>query len=441
LIEQLREVLQESQRRQSPENSQSYQQLQQQVGQLQQEIARLRQKLESQSSSQQQEEVPLKSAVGYDYTKLRDLLAAGMWKEADEETVKAIKYVTGLDLINISLEKIPDRDISSIDYLWVRYSNGRFGLSIQKEIYQRLEPPSEIDKERLQRFGYEIGWYENGKWKYYNQLNFNLSGDIPYGHLPAGLWFNNQDDWEMNTYRTIGVGSFLLLFLLLPWGVISWLISEQKGILGVALKDFAVFIVFLFIYIIRGSSKDYCINESNVLENIRFLTSLQITSSGSQVELHSAVGYDYTKLRDLLAKQKWQEADEETAKAMLKVAGRDDYLREEDIDNFPCEDLRTIDRLWLKSSNGKFGFSVQKQIYQSNGGTKSYNRQIWQKFGDTVGWREDGQWKNLSELNWNTPTTSNTPPGHLPWVGTLCGSVGWWGVVSSLAQRLVNCNI
>ncbi|WP_071515408.1 GUN4 domain-containing protein [Geitlerinema sp. PCC 9228] len=73
------------------------QQLQQQVGQLQQEIARLGQKLESQSSSQQQEEVPLKSAVGYNYTKLRYLLAKQKWQEADEETAKAMLTVAGRD--------------------------------------------------------------------------------------------------------------------------------------------------------------------------------------------------------------------------------------------------------------------------------------------------------------------------------------------------------
>jgi hypothetical protein len=135
------------------------------------------------------------------------------------------------------------------------------------------------------------------------------------------------------------------------------------------------------------------------------------------VELRSAVGYDYTKLRDLLANQKWQEADQETAKAMLKVAGRDDFLREKDIDNFPCEDLRTIDRLWLKFSNGKFGFSVQKEIYQQLGGTREFDLEIWRKFGDTVGWRDDGgRWKTRKELNWRRPLRDNTPGGHLPYV-------------------------
>ncbi|WP_139240710.1 GUN4 domain-containing protein, partial [Geitlerinema sp. PCC 9228] len=136
------------------------------------------------------------------------------------------------------------------------------------------------------------------------------------------------------------------------------------------------------------------------------------------VELRSAVGYDYTKLRDLLANQKWKAADEETAKAMFTVAGRDDFLRVEDIDHFP-EDLRTIDRLWLKFSNGKFGFSVQKEIYQKLGGTMTFDpEKIWRKFGDTVGWRDNrrwlNKWKDYDELNWRRPLRDNTPGGHLP---------------------------
>ncbi len=35
-----------------------------------------------------------------------------------------------------------------------------------------------------------------------------------------------------------------------------------------------------------------------------------------------------------------------------------------------CEDLRTIDQLWVKYSNGRFGFSVQKRIWHSIGGNK-----------------------------------------------------------------------
>ena len=130
------------------------------------------------------------------------------------------------------------------------------------------------------------------------------------------------------------------------------------------------------------------------------------------VKLISAKGVDYRQLDRLLASGKWQEADGETAIKMLEVAGRtkDGWLRGEDIDRFPCEDLRTIDQLWVKYSNGRFGFSVQKRIYESLGGSREYDRKIWEAFGDRVGWRENSKWLNKNDLKFNT----KAPQGHLP---------------------------
>ncbi|WP_333433345.1 GUN4 domain-containing protein [Microcoleus sp. MON2_D5] len=154
------------------------------------------------------------------------------------------------------------------------------------------------------------------------------------------------------------------------------------------------------------------------------------------VPLKSERGVDYTKLRDLLATGKWKEADEETIKKMLEVADRtrEGWLRKEDIDRFPCEDLRTIDQLWVKYSNGLFGFSVQKRIYQSLGGTREYDSEIWQAFGDRVGWRVNNEWLYYDDLKFNT----QAPQGHLPggkgWGWGLRG--GWWGKGVSLLSRL-----
>ena len=171
-------------------------------------------------------------------------------------------------------------------------------------------------------------------------------------------------------------------------------------------------------------------------------------SKNDQIELLSDKNVDYTKLRDFLANGEWKEADMETARCMLSVAGREErgYLNIKDIENFPCTDLRTIDQLWVKYSDGKFGFSVQKKIYQSLGGTRDYNREVWEKFGEQVGWKKGDKWLSYDKLSWTRETSSHYT-GNLPcWVG-----VGWrrwwrrwWGVwaeVSSLAQRLVDCNI
>ncbi|MEG3843004.1 GUN4 domain-containing protein, partial [Microcoleus sp. herbarium14] len=86
---------------------------------------------------------------------------------------------------------------------------------------------------------------------------------------------------------------------------------------------------------------------------------------------------------------------------------------------FPCEDLRTIDQLWVKYSNGRFGFSVQKRIYHSLG-TRKFEHKIWEAFGDRVGWRVNSEWLGKRDLKYN----SKAPEGHLP-VGDM--DVDGWG--------------
>jgi hypothetical protein len=123
---------------------------------------------------------------------------------------------------------------------------------------------------------------------------------------------------------------------------------------------------------------------------------------------------NYTNLRDLLAAGKWKEADAETTRAMLQAAKREEegWFRYEDIDNFSCEDLRIIDQLWVSASQGKFGFSVQKEIYESLGGTREYNEEVWNKFGDRVGWRN---WRKVGWLYYSDLTFGReAPKAHLP---------------------------
>ncbi|MBS9394544.1 MAG: protein kinase [Dolichospermum sp. LBC05a] len=148
---------------------------------------------------------------------------------------------------------------------------------------------------------------------------------------------------------------------------------------------------------------------------------------------------DYRKLRDYLAQGKWKEADEETVRVMLAVAKREKegWLDVEHIDNFPCEDLRTIDQLWVKYSDGRFGFSVQKRIYQALGGTREFNMGIWVKFCERVGWRKSswlgGSWLDIT-------FDKKAPEGHLPLGGTPPYATAMRRV-SSLPSRLVSCNI
>ncbi|NES83758.1 MAG: GUN4 domain-containing protein, partial [Moorea sp. SIO2B7] len=121
----------------------------------------------------------------------------------------------------------------------------------------------------------------------------------------------------------------------------------------------------------------------------------------------------YQQLDEFLKNGQWKEADQETDRLMLQIAGKEEeeYLYVEDIQNFSAENLRAMDKLWVKYSNGKFGFSVQKQIWLDCGGKiGEYDYEAYEKLGDRVGWYVNGSWISYSKYTFNT----NALPGHLP---------------------------
>ncbi len=122
----------------------------------------------------------------------------------------------------------------------------------------------------------------------------------------------------------------------------------------------------------------------------------------------------FQKLEALLKAKKWRDADLETWKLMKKLTKREQegWLRVKDVKNFPRQELRKMDQLWVKYSNGKFGFSVQKQIWLDLGG-KLGGEPDWdtfEKLGDRVGWRKNNEWLSYDSYTFN----NDAPQGHLP---------------------------
>ncbi|QNP28883.1 GUN4 domain-containing protein [Cylindrospermopsis curvispora] len=148
----------------------------------------------------------------------------------------------------------------------------------------------------------------------------------------------------------------------------------------------------------------------------------------------------YKRLETLLKAQDFREADLETDEVMLAVANRQSkgWLRIEDAENFPCKELRTIDNLWLKYSQGKFGISVQQEIYKNLGGTKQYDENVWRSFGDRVGWRKQGSWLYYFDLNFSSFSLS-APTGQLP-VGWGLAADAAYNSSPSLLSRHAECN-
>ena len=166
---------------------------------------------------------------------------------------------------------------------------------------------------------------------------------------------------------------------------------------------------------------------------------IKTTSPSPETTLISkATGVDYTQLGKLLEERKWKKADEETYQVMLQATGskRRGWLRTEDIENFSCEDLGIIDQLWLKFSEGKFGFSVQTEIWQKLGEPIEHDPELeWRKFYIEVGWKQEGD-----ENSWEG-VDAGKDRGNFPQRWLYIGEASQGRVEANLFYRLTVCNL
>ncbi|MDJ0798566.1 MAG: GUN4 domain-containing protein [Calothrix sp. MO_167.B12] len=142
---------------------------------------------------------------------------------------------------------------------------------------------------------------------------------------------------------------------------------------------------------------------------------LQTNFPHGVVPLKSDCGIDYSPLEKLLVVQDFQAADRMTIQKMCELAGEDAVKRKwlyfTEVDNFPVTDLQTIDNLWVVHSEGKFGFSVQRQIWLGLGKT-------WESLWPKIGWKNGNTWTRYpQEFTWEI----SAPRGHLPLSNQLRG--------------------
>ena len=79
----------------------------------------------------------------------------------------------------------------------------------------------------------------------------------------------------------------------------------------------------------------------------------------------------FYRLSQLLKLQQWKEADEQTWHLMFEAVNYENeiFSSVNSFRDFPRKIISEVDDLWLKYSNGYFGFSVQKRIWEE---TKKY---------------------------------------------------------------------
>jgi len=122
-------------------------------------------------------------------------------------------------------------------------------------------------------------------------------------------------------------------------------------------------------------------------------------------------------LKRFLEREKWEEADKITLKFMLLLAEQETkgIITKEGCKRLfekSKQEVLLIDKLWMNYSGKRFGFSVQKSIFQHI--SRDFNR-----FCMNVGWRKppgrfDGlfSWKTYDELTFDTEAER----GHLPFL-------------------------
>nr|YP_010986071.1 hypothetical protein NDC12_pgp147 [Polyopes affinis]WOL36989.1 hypothetical protein [Polyopes affinis] len=163
-------------------------------------------------------------------------------------------------------------------------------------------------------------------------------------------------------------------------------------------------------------------------ENIIIRENVNKSFNKGLIKLNTSLKNNYQPLQQLLICQKFQEADKLTQTMLCKLAGLDKnskrkWLYFTDISSMPSEDLYTIDMLWRIYSRGKFGFSIQRQIWLTNNCN-------WEKLWNKIGWKNQGTpCRYPNEFIWDI----SAPNGHLPLFNQLRGVQ----VLSALFQHIV----
>ncbi len=151
--------------------------------------------------------------------------------------------------------------------------------------------------------------------------------------------------------------------------------------------------------------------------------------------------YRYGKLGDLLAAGKWKEADLETTKVLVEVSGKasQDDIAPADMQTYPCSALRTIDGMWMKYSNGRFGFGLQLKTYLEVGGSldalRAEDLEPLKKTAEKTGWRKNGMKVEYEDFDFSLEAA----PGAFP--------SDWWNspygakMASFFMTSLIRCEL
>ena len=122
------------------------------------------------------------SGQGIDYAPLQRALARQEFEEADRITSEILRQLAGPAAVKrgyvyySEVAVFAAVDLESLDRLWVVYSQGRFGFSVQLRLLSSLAG-------RWDQLWPRLGWKQGGLWTRYPG-SFTWSLQAPEGHLP-----------------------------------------------------------------------------------------------------------------------------------------------------------------------------------------------------------------------------------------------------------------
>ena len=122
------------------------------------------------------------SEVGFDYSPLQRFLLNESYEDADRFTSSKLRELAGDNAVKrgyvyfSEVESIPGLDLLTLDKLWIVYSRGKFGFTVQAKILDSVGG-------RYDKLWPRIGWKKDGIWTRYPKA-FNWSIEAPSGHMP-----------------------------------------------------------------------------------------------------------------------------------------------------------------------------------------------------------------------------------------------------------------
>lgn len=126
--------------------------------------------------------VPLETESGIDYEPLQKLLVQQEFQEADRITSQTMCAAAGSAAMErgwlyfSEVAQIKNVDLNTINNLWLVYSEGKFGFSVQRKIWLNLG-------KNWEKLWLQIGWKKDGTFTRYS-TDFIWSLEAPKGHLP-----------------------------------------------------------------------------------------------------------------------------------------------------------------------------------------------------------------------------------------------------------------